>query len=79
MPLIEGNIAAGRLVRPIAALEWNAGHSELVMNEERAENPAVRSFGDWIVARLRPPRQMEAASDVDGSVFGRKFTGASRA
>jgi LysR family transcriptional regulator, glycine cleavage system transcriptional activator len=53
MPLIEGDIAAGRLVCPIAAPEWNAGHYELVMNEERAENPAVRAFRDWIVVTAR--------------------------
>ena len=53
MPLIEGDIAAGRLVCPIAAPEWNAGRYELVMNEDRAENPAVRAFRDWIVGAAR--------------------------
>jgi len=53
MPLIEGDIAAGRLVCPIAAPEWNAGSYELVMNEDRAENPAVRAFRDWIVGAAR--------------------------
>jgi LysR family transcriptional regulator, glycine cleavage system transcriptional activator len=52
-PLIEGDIAAGRLVCPIAAPEWNAGRYELVMNEDRAENPAVRAFRDWIVGAAR--------------------------
>ena len=53
MPLIEGDIAAGRLVCPIAAPEWNAGSYELVLNEDRAENPAVRAFRDWIVGAAR--------------------------
>jgi LysR family transcriptional regulator, glycine cleavage system transcriptional activator len=53
MPLIEGDIAAGRLVCPIAAPEWNAGYYEIVMNDERAENPAVRTFRDWIVVTAR--------------------------
>ena len=53
MPLIEGDIAAGRLVCPIAAPEWNAGSYELVMNEDRAENPAVQAFRDWIVDAAR--------------------------
>jgi LysR family transcriptional regulator, glycine cleavage system transcriptional activator len=53
VPLIEGDIAAGRLVCPIAAPEWNAGSYELVMNDDRAENPAVRAFRDWIVGAAR--------------------------
>jgi LysR family transcriptional regulator, glycine cleavage system transcriptional activator len=53
VPLIEGDIAAGRLVCPIAASEWNAGSYELVMNDDRAENPAVRAFRDWIVGAAR--------------------------
>jgi LysR family transcriptional regulator, glycine cleavage system transcriptional activator len=53
MPLIEGDIAAGRLVCPIAAPEWTAGSYELVMNEDRAENPAVRAFRDWIVGAAK--------------------------
>lgn len=53
MPLIEGDMAAGRLVCPITAPEWNAGSYELVVNEDRAENPAVRAFRDWIVVAAR--------------------------
>jgi DNA-binding transcriptional LysR family regulator len=53
VPLIEGDIAAGRLVCPIAAPEWNAGSYELVMNDDRAENPAVLAFRDWIVGAAR--------------------------
>jgi LysR family transcriptional regulator, glycine cleavage system transcriptional activator len=53
MPLIEGDIAARRLLCPIAVPEWNAGHYELVMNEDRAENSAVRAFRDWIIFTAR--------------------------
>jgi LysR family transcriptional regulator, glycine cleavage system transcriptional activator len=48
MPLIEGDIAVGRLVCPIAAPAWNAGSYELVTNEDRMGIPAVRAFRDWI-------------------------------
>jgi len=53
MPLIEGDIAAGRLVCPIAAPVWNAGNYELVTNEDRMAIPAVRAFRDWIRAAAR--------------------------
>jgi LysR family glycine cleavage system transcriptional activator len=55
MPLIEGDMAAGRLVCPIAAPEWRAGAYELVMNEDRTGNPAVRAFRDWIRRAARKP------------------------
>jgi LysR family glycine cleavage system transcriptional activator len=48
MPLIEGDIAAGRLVCPIATPDWHAGNYELVTNEDRIGNPAVGAFRAWI-------------------------------
>ena len=53
MPLIEGDIAAGRLVCPIAVPVWNAGNYELITNEDRMAIPAVRAFRDWIRAAAR--------------------------
>jgi LysR family glycine cleavage system transcriptional activator len=53
MPLIEGDIAAGRLVCPIAAPEWHAGNYELVISEDRAGTAAVRAFRDWIVVTAK--------------------------
>ena len=53
MPLIEGDIAAGRLVCPIAAPEWHAGSYELVISEDRAGNAAVRAFRDWIMVAAK--------------------------
>ena len=53
VPLIEGDIAAGRLVCPIAAPVWNAGSYELVTNEDRMVIPAVRAFRDWITAAVQ--------------------------
>jgi LysR family transcriptional regulator, glycine cleavage system transcriptional activator len=53
MPLIEGDIAAGRLVCPIAAPAWSAGSYELVTNEDRMGIPAVHAFRDWIRAAAK--------------------------
>lgn len=53
VPLIEGDLAAGRLVCPLAAPTWNAGNYELVTNEDRITIPAVRAFRDWIRAGAR--------------------------
>jgi DNA-binding transcriptional LysR family regulator len=53
MPLIEADVAAGRLVCPIAAPEWQAPSYHLVTNEERAGDAAVREFRDWILAAAR--------------------------
>lgn len=50
MPLIEGDIAAGRLVCPISALELRADDYALVINKDRARDSAVRAFRNWILA-----------------------------
>jgi LysR family transcriptional regulator, glycine cleavage system transcriptional activator len=53
LPLIEADVAAGRLVCPISAPQWNAGFYELVINEERFGNPVVRVFRNWIKTMAR--------------------------
>jgi DNA-binding transcriptional LysR family regulator len=49
MPLIEGDIAAGRLVCPIRTPHWRAEGYELVISEDRWADPAVRAFRNWTV------------------------------
>jgi DNA-binding transcriptional LysR family regulator len=49
MPLIQGDIAAGRLVCPIRTPQWRAEGYELVISEDRWADPAVRAFRNWIV------------------------------
>ena len=51
-PLIERDIAAGRLVCPIARPEWDAGDYMLV-SEDRPENAAIRAFREWIAATAK--------------------------
>ncbi|MFZ2003626.1 MAG: LysR substrate-binding domain-containing protein [Stellaceae bacterium] len=48
-PLIERDIAAGRLVCPIAKPEWDAGDYMLV-SEDRPETAATAAFRQWITA-----------------------------
>lgn len=50
LPLIGRDIAAGRLVCPIAAPLWRAPDYVLLINSERAEDEAVVAFAQWITA-----------------------------
>lgn len=50
LPLIQREIAAGRLVCPIAAPQWRAPDYTLVVNIDRAEDEAVMAFERWITA-----------------------------
>lgn len=51
-PLIERDIAAGRLVCPIAKPESDGGDYMLV-SEEHPENAAAQAFREWIAAAAR--------------------------
>lgn len=53
LPLIERDMAAGRLVCPIAAPEWRAPDYTLVVNADRARDDAIRAFEQWITAMAR--------------------------
>jgi hypothetical protein len=44
---IEADIAARRLVCPLAAPAWRANDYALVVSEDRARNAAIRSFRKW--------------------------------
>ncbi len=52
LPLIERDIAAGRLVCPIAAPTWRALDYTLVMNVDRAGDQAVVAFERWITTMV---------------------------
>jgi LysR family transcriptional regulator, glycine cleavage system transcriptional activator len=49
IPLIESDIAAGRLICPIAGPHWRA-ENYLLVSEDRDENAAVKAFRAWITA-----------------------------
>jgi DNA-binding transcriptional LysR family regulator len=52
LPLIERDIAAGRLVCPIAAPTWHALDYTLVVNLDRGHDGAVVAFERWITAMV---------------------------
>jgi DNA-binding transcriptional LysR family regulator len=51
--LIEANIAAGRLVCPIAAPELRADDYQLVIRDDRLRDPAIEAFRSWILAAAK--------------------------
>ncbi len=53
MPLVEADIAAGRLVCPITSPELRADDYELVIKDDHAHDPAVAAFRNWILAAAR--------------------------
>lgn len=48
LPLIERDMAAGRLVCPLAGPVWRGPDYTLVVNAERADDDAVMAFERWI-------------------------------
>lgn len=53
LPLIERDLAAGRLVCPLPGPLWRGPDYTLVVSEARAADRAVRAFTDWITAVAR--------------------------
>lgn len=53
--LIEADIAAGRLVCPIAAPELRTDDYQLVIRDDRLNDPAIKAFRGWILAAAREP------------------------
>jgi LysR family glycine cleavage system transcriptional activator len=53
--LIEADIAAGRLVCPIAAPELRADDYQLVIRDDRLRDPAIKAFRGWILAAAKEP------------------------
>jgi LysR family glycine cleavage system transcriptional activator len=63
LPLIEADIAAGRLVCPIADPEWRADDYQLVISEDRLRDPAIMAFRSWILSEAAEPlRGIEQSS-----------------
>jgi len=62
LPLIERDIATGRLVCPIAGPAWRADDYALVTNADRAADDAVMAFAQWITSEAQGVR---TAADID--------------
>jgi LysR family transcriptional regulator, glycine cleavage system transcriptional activator len=56
LPLIEREIAAGRLVCPLSEPAWRGPDYTLVVNKDRAGDDAVIAFGEWIMATAAQQR-----------------------
>ncbi|BCQ28154.1 LysR family transcriptional regulator (plasmid) [Caballeronia sp. NK8] len=64
LPLIEREIAAGRLVCPISEPAWRGPDYTLVVNTDRAHDDAVVAFKEWIVAMAaQNPLQEQSRMD----------------
>lgn len=55
LPLIEADIAAGRLVCPLAAPELRADDYQLLIPEDRLRDPAIKAFRGWVLAEAAEP------------------------
>jgi DNA-binding transcriptional LysR family regulator len=53
LPLIETDLAAGRLVCPIKAPELRADDYQLIVREDRARDRAVQAFRGWILSTAK--------------------------
>jgi LysR family glycine cleavage system transcriptional activator len=61
LPLIEADIAAGRLVCPLAAPELRDDDYQLVIAEDRCRDPAIKAFRSWILAAAKDSASTENA------------------
>ena len=68
LPLIESELAAGRLVCPIAAPELQADDYQLVTRDDRRCDAAVQAFQAWILAAARDSRRADRRSSTQHSV-----------
>ena len=67
LPLIEAEIAAGRLICPLAGPELRADDYQLLIPEDRLRDPAIKAFRTWILAEAREP-----PAGTDKAMSGRK-------
>jgi LysR family glycine cleavage system transcriptional activator len=52
LPLIQADLAAGRLTCPISKPEWSS-QDYLLVSEDQEEDAAVRAFRSWIIDTAR--------------------------
>jgi LysR family transcriptional regulator, glycine cleavage system transcriptional activator len=55
LPLIESDIAAGRLICPLAAPELRADDYQLLIRQDRLRDPAIKAFRSWLLAEATKP------------------------
>jgi LysR family glycine cleavage system transcriptional activator len=62
LPLIESDIAAGRLICPLSGPHWRA-ENYLLVSEDRDESAAVKAFRAWLTAAATTPADVEGGPD----------------
>jgi LysR family transcriptional regulator, glycine cleavage system transcriptional activator len=55
LPLIEADIAAGRLICPLTAPELQADDYQLLIRQDRLRDPAIKAFRSWVLAEAAKP------------------------
>ena len=55
LPLIEADIAAGRLICPLAVPELRADDYQLLIRQDRLRDPAIKAFRSWVLAEAVKP------------------------
>jgi LysR family transcriptional regulator, glycine cleavage system transcriptional activator len=53
LPLIEADIAAGRLICPLPAPELRADDYQLLIPQDRVRDPAIKAFRSWLLAEAQ--------------------------
>jgi DNA-binding transcriptional LysR family regulator len=53
LPLIEREIATGRLVCPLPGPVWRGPDYTMVVNVDRADDEAVKAFRKWMVTAAK--------------------------
>ncbi len=55
LPLVEADIAAGRLLCPLAAPELRADDYQLLIPQDRLRDPAIKAFRSWLLTEAAKP------------------------
>jgi LysR family transcriptional regulator, glycine cleavage system transcriptional activator len=55
LPLVEIDIAAGRLICPLPAPELRADDYQLLIRQDRLRDPAIKAFRNWLLAEAAKP------------------------
>ena len=76
LPLIERDLAEGRLVCPIDAPARQAPDYTLAINAERASDEAVLAFQHWITAIAADgPRTLQSSSPIEAGLVRSRVHG----
>jgi LysR family glycine cleavage system transcriptional activator len=61
-PFVDQDLAAGRLVQPIAHKAICPGAWGLICRKDMRENPRIRTFMDWVVQNVADGQSVKVAA-----------------